>query len=219
MSFARIAFPLSLAMVTACGARSSRPPVSPSPSLPTSLPTETGVASWYGPGFNGRPTASGEIYDQAAMTAAHKTIPLGSRIRVTNLENDRVIEVRVNDRGPFVGTRVLDLSHAAADKLGFVRQGTARVRIEVLYSPRPIDSIRSQVALTLQLGSFTSRENADRLRMRVEKNFRDVTVVTARASGTTVYRVQLGEFTSRNAAEVEAGRVRRAGFDAFVVEK
>ncbi|MGB0749767.1 MAG: septal ring lytic transglycosylase RlpA family protein [Magnetospiraceae bacterium] len=91
---------------------------------------ETGIASWYGRDFHGRSTANGEIYDMHAMTAAHKTLPLPSIVRVTNLENGRSVEVRVNDRGPFAHGRIIDLSYKAAQVLGFVNQGTAKVRVQ-----------------------------------------------------------------------------------------
>lgn len=91
---------------------------------------ETGVASWYGPDFHGRPTANGETFDQHALSAAHTTLPLPSLVRVTNLENGRAMTLRVNDRGPFVDGRIIDVSRAAARELGFISQGTARVRVE-----------------------------------------------------------------------------------------
>ncbi len=91
-----------------------------------------GVASWYGPGFDGKQTASGEVFDTSKLTAAHRTLPFNTLLRVTNLENNRVVVVRVNDRGPFVGGRILDLSLAAAEKLDMVGSGTARVRLELL---------------------------------------------------------------------------------------
>ena len=93
---------------------------------------ETGIASWYGPGFHGRETANGEVYDQHAMTAAHRTLPMPSLVRVTNLENGRSVKVRVNDRGPYAHGRIIDLSKRAAELLGFVNQGTAKVRVQVL---------------------------------------------------------------------------------------
>jgi rare lipoprotein A len=94
--------------------------------------TQVGVASWYGPGFHGRLTASGERFDQQAMTAAHRKLPLGTRVKVTNLENDRFVIVEINDRGPYIRGRVLDLSKGAARSLGMVEDGLAEVRIEVL---------------------------------------------------------------------------------------
>ena len=93
---------------------------------------ETGIASWYGPGFHGKPTANGEAYDQNALTAAHRTLPMPSMVRVTNLDNGRSIKVRINDRGPFKNGRIIDLSLRAADLLGFHRQGTAKVRVEIV---------------------------------------------------------------------------------------
>ncbi len=93
---------------------------------------ETGIASWYGPGFDGNHTANGEIYDQDRLTAAHRTLPMPSMVRVTNLENGRSIKVRVNDRGPFAKNRIIDVSRKAARLLGFERKGTAKVRVEVL---------------------------------------------------------------------------------------
>ena len=93
-----------------------------------------GDASWYGPGFHGKKTASGEIYDQTKLTAAHKTLPLGSKARVTNLENGSTVEVQINDRGPFIEGRVIDLSKAAAWALGFIETGITPVRVEVVDS-------------------------------------------------------------------------------------
>jgi rare lipoprotein A len=92
-----------------------------------------GQASWYGPGFHGKKTASGEIFDQGRLTAAHKTLPLGTKAKVTNLKNGNTVEVEINDRGPYVGDRVIDLSRAAANALGFVESGLTLVRIEPLY--------------------------------------------------------------------------------------
>src|SRR5215831_6037536 len=99
---------------------------------------QLGVASWYGPGFHGNRTANGEIYDQYELTAAHRSLPLGTRVTVTNLSNGRAVEVRINDRGPYVGGRAIDLSYAAARTIGMIGPGTARVRIDILgRAPRP----------------------------------------------------------------------------------
>jgi rare lipoprotein A len=94
--------------------------------------TEVGMASWYGPGFAGRSTANGEVFDPSLLTAAHQTLPFDTRVRVTNLSNGRVIEVRINDRGPFKANRIIDLSRAAAEQIGLVGSGVGRVRIEVV---------------------------------------------------------------------------------------
>src|SRR6185369_6978060 len=98
---------------------------------------QLGVASWYGPGFHGNRTANGEIYDQYELTAAHPSLPLGTRAMVTNLSNGRAVEVRINDRGPFVGGRAIDLSYAAARTIGMIGPGTATVRIEILAAAQP----------------------------------------------------------------------------------
>jgi rare lipoprotein A len=201
------------ALLTACGGGSRR--ADPSPTRVT----ETGIASWYGPGFHGKPTASGETYDQNDLTAAHRTLPLGTRVRVTNLANDRRVTVRINDRGPFVGDRIIDLSRAAARELDMIGPGTARVRVEVLESPRPIDGVPAAPTYTVQLGSFAERSNAERLRDRARERFEGVELVTTRSEGRTLYRVLVGSFTDRAAADREFQRLVRAGFPALVVER
>src|SRR5438034_427009 len=115
-------------LLAGCAPMRTMPPAPP----PVIDGVQLGVASWYGPGFHGNRTANGEIYDQYELTAAHRTLPLGTRVMVTNLSNGRAVEVRINDRGPFVGGRAIDLSYAAACVLHVVGPGTARVRIEVL---------------------------------------------------------------------------------------
>jgi rare lipoprotein A len=101
-------------------------------SKPVTQHALNGTASWYGPGFHGKKTASGEIYDQHKLTAAHKTLPLGTKARVTNLDNGSTVEVEINDRGPFIPGRIIDLSRAAAGTLGFVQSGTAPVQVELI---------------------------------------------------------------------------------------
>jgi rare lipoprotein A (peptidoglycan hydrolase) len=122
-------------MVSGCASSLSRRPTQPLGSAPIPAHPHTqqfGIASWYGPGFHGQPTASGEIYNQNALTAAHPTLPLGTRVEVTNLANGKSVQVRINDRGPFVRGRTIDLSHGAAHKLGMVEPGVSRVRIKPL---------------------------------------------------------------------------------------
>lgn len=148
---------LAAALAAACGA--SRGPVDEPGSPVRPGWTQTGEASWYGPGFHGRTTASGDTYDQEAMTAAHRTLPLGARIRVTVPATGRTTELIVNDRGPFVEGRVLDVSRAAARRLGFLERGTARVRLEVLSLPAGCRLV--------QVGSFRSRSRAVRHRDRL----------------------------------------------------
>ncbi len=122
---------------------------------------EEGVASWYGDPFHGRLTASGEIYDMEGMTAAHRTLPFGTRVRVDNLDNGRSVELTVNDRGPFARGRVLDVSRRGAEILGMIGPGTARVRITVREVPRDCRDV--------QVGAFRERENAVALAERLRR--------------------------------------------------
>lgn len=152
--------------------------------------TQQGVASWYGPGFHGRPTASGETFDMEAMTAAHPSLPLGTRIRVTVLATGRRTDLRVNDRGPFRKGRILDVSRAAARRLGFLGRGTARVRVEVLSLPRD--------CWELQVGAFAREVNATALRDRL---LREGEPVRMEPGPEGLTRVIAGPYPSRAAAE------------------
>ena len=197
------------------------------PPAPVSVPapateraTQTGIASWYGPGFHGKPTASGVIYDQHELTAAHQTLPLGTRVMVMNLKNSASMELTINDRGPFAKNRILDLSYAAAQALGAVGPGTIPVRLEVIDGgPYRVQSIRNSLDYTLQLGSFSQLENAQQLRDRFAKNYADVIITPLQTSDTTYFRVQLGTFSNRAAAEEQARQVSQAGFPVIIVEK
>ncbi len=152
----------------ACAGRNRPPslgpgPASAEPAMASVNPgwSQTGLASWYGDQFDGRPTASGETFDMNALTAAHRTLPLGTWIDVTNLDNGRRAELRVNDRGPFVKGRVLDVSRAAARKLGFLVDGTARVRIVVSTPPRACREV--------QVGAYRDEGNARAMVSRLEE--------------------------------------------------
>ena len=120
----------------------------------TVQPAHIGEASWYGPGFQGKKTASGEIFDDSKLTAAHKTIPLGSKAKVTNLTNGKTVEVKINDRGPFIDGRMVDLSRAAAKALGMIDRGTARVQIDLLPD---INRERSENAPTMTIEESSRR--------------------------------------------------------------
>lgn len=187
---------------------------------------QKGVASWYGPDFHGKKTSNGETYDMHAMTAAHKTLPLGVFVRVENLETGESAVVRVNDRGPFVRGRIIDLSYAAAKRLGVVQHGTARVRIEALgyrssapdggetYSPADYD----RGTYTVQTGAFTVRANAERQAgsMKREHGFSDIR--QADLQGETFYRVYAGKYSSLRKAEEAKERFEKAGYPgSFVV--
>lgn len=123
-----------LAAVTALAGLLAASPTGQGPLFPDTVPEwiQQGRVSWYGPGFHGRRTANGEIFDTHDLTMAHRSLPMGTTVRVTNLENGRSVVLRVNDRGPYVGGRVADLSHAAAERLGFVDDGVVPARIELL---------------------------------------------------------------------------------------
>lgn len=145
---------------------------------------EIGVASWYGQPFHGRLTASGETYDMEKMTAAHRTLPFGTKVRVQNLVNQKSAEVRINDRGPFVKDRIIDLSHAAAQAIGM--QGIANVRLEVLSLP----PTRAADMFAVQLGAFAERTQAEQLLREMEKRYGTARLVFR--EGDQTWRVLVG---------------------------
>lgn len=170
---------------------------------------EEGIASWYGREFHGRRTASGEIYDMHALTAAHRTLPFGTLLEVYNLDNGRSVQVRVNDRGPFVKGRILDLSRAAAEELGMVTAGLARVRIAVLAWPQSLPGLR----YTVQVGAFEDPARAHTLQQDLKRTYPQTVV---RSDGIW-HRVQVGEFDDRRKAEDLRKRLSRLGFAAVIV--
>jgi rare lipoprotein A len=209
---------LALAGLSACAVPAGKVKL-PSASLPESRAAQTGIASWYGPGFHGQATASGAIYNQYDLTAAHQTLPLGSRVMVTNLNNGKSIDVLINDRGPFAKERIIDLSHAAAQSIDMIGPGTAPVRIEVIEAPHRIEAIRASLDYTLQLGSFAKLENAQRLRDRLRQSFSEIVIVPTPASNGPYYRVQLGTYSNRAAAEEKARQLAQNGYSVIIMEK
>ncbi len=207
---------LLLAFATSCSLPPSRVRV---PAPATGNLSQTGIASWYGPGFHGKATASGDVYNQNDLTAAHQTLPLGTRVMVTNLENGRSAEVTINDRGPFAKGRVIDLSYSAAQSIGMVGPGTALVRIDVIDSPIKLQTIRPALDYTLQLGSFTRLENAQQLRDRLVQSFADIVIAPQQIKDATYYRVQLGKFSNRSDAEQRAQQVSQAGYSVIIMEQ
>lgn len=176
--------------------------------------SETGVASWYGPNFHGKKTANGERYDMYQMTAAHRILPMQTRLMVQNLDNGRRAEVRVNDRGPFVNNRIIDLSYAAADYLGVVGPGTARVYLETVAGQK----LRYQGPFYVQYGAFAVAENASRLKARlIARGFAGTRVSVGELNGTTFWRVQIGAFSSLGEAEAVRVRLTRESPDCFVI--
>ncbi len=191
-----------------------------------SLPgAHEGLASWYGPGFHGAKTASGETYNQHDLTAAHRSLPLGTHARITNLDNRRSVTVRINDRGPYVDGRVLDLSYAAARALGMVGDGVCNVRIEPLVSDGEEIGV---VGLAVQVAAFADEGRARAFRDDVaafdELRGGSLTqpsenVYVASADGRSVFRVRVGPYTQRGEAERIAASLERRGLDAIVVEE
>ena len=190
---------------------------------------QEGLSSWYGKKFDGRPTASGEIFDMYGLSAAHRTLPLGTKVRVTNLDNDRSVVLTINDRGPFVRGRILDCSYGAAKDLGFVGQGLAPVRIEVLsggdekrhYTP-PSGQILAagstpekdilDGSFTVQVGAFHNPRNAIRLRDKLREGLGDAYVIRFH----DFYRVRVGHLPSEDAADVLLTRLNKLELDGFV---
>ncbi|MBN2233457.1 MAG: septal ring lytic transglycosylase RlpA family protein [Deltaproteobacteria bacterium] len=203
---------LLLSMFGACGRRAPLP-AAPQVS-PADFPPQEGIASWYGDEFHGRPTAAGDIYDMHALTAAHRELPLGSRVRVTNLENRKTVEVEVNDRGPFVRGRIIDLSYGAARRIEMVNEGTALVRIDLLSLPRAMTDRLYRV----QLGAFTVPERArDLARRAAAMTENQVDIVSGPCGRRRCYRVQTGRFATRDDAEALRQRLERKGCEGFVV--
>ena len=183
---------------------------------------ERGIASWYGPDFHGKMASNGEDYDMYTMTAAHKTLPLPCYVRVTNLENGRTAIVRVNDRGPFVDNRIIDLSFAAATRLGVVQKGTAPVEIAVVEpgdagvqvadpGPRPV---MGKPRLYLQTGAFAQRENAERMRQRLLlAQMGPVDIRTETAGDRPVHKVWVGPFADVTGLDAASARLHGIGIN------
>ncbi len=191
--------------------------------------TEKGLASWYGRDFHGRKTSNGETYNMHAMTAAHKTLPLGIHVKVKNLRNGKEAVVRLNDRGPFVKGRIIDLSYSAAKKVGIVGPGTAPVRIEVLGVPQT--DLKSQKAayqappptkkvagFAVQVAAFSAPENARYFVGRLKHQFGPASIQNVEVGGNRFYRVRVGSYPSLEAAEQARLHIQRNGFpNSFVV--
>jgi len=187
-------------------------------SVPKSDPSsvQTGLASWYGPNFHGKKTSSREVYNMYDMTAAHRILPFGTYVMVTNLNNGRSVKVEINDRGPFVKGRIIDLSYAAARVLGAVGPGVVPVKIEVLKDESPA---QSPLRFAVQVGSFINKNNARALQKKLQNTYRrDVYVSEFRTPTQTFYRVRI-KTPHREGAESITTHLNRAGYVAFVVEE
>ncbi|MEE8583932.1 MAG: septal ring lytic transglycosylase RlpA family protein [Acidobacteriota bacterium] len=210
---------LLLTAAVGCGRRSVPPPPS-SPSDPGAVPgrAESGIASWYGPGFHGKRTANGEVYDMNAQTAAHKTLPFGTWVRVRNLDNNKSTLVRINDRGPFIAGRIIDLSKKAARDIDLVVAGVARVRLTIAQPPRsggggsngsnPGGGSQSGIYL-VQVGAFRDRNRAQELKRQLGGRYGKVEIESANVNGQLYHRVQVGRLNSIQQARNLADRIHR----------
>ncbi len=181
-----------------------------SPPVASEFYTERGVASWYGEDFHEKPTATGEVYDMYALTAAHRTLPLGTWVEVIDLDTQRAVEVRINDRGPFVKNRIIDLSYGAALALGIVEQGTAHVEIRCSYTE---DTLREQLGYWVQLGAYHDGELAGGLALRLEQEYPNVRVL----SSDKYHHVRIGPFQTEPEATQLKELLLDKGETAFVV--
>jgi len=217
---------LILSFFAACGKNVPVASRSSVPSAQTTLPQSElqGLATYYAEPYHGQKTANGEVFDSyRELTAAHRTLPFNSVVKVTNQTNGREVDVRINDRGPFVEGRVIDLSWKAAQQIDMVRSGTAPVKLTVIKEgsgPRaavPASSSPSGAVLyTIQVGAFERQDTAEALQKRLERHYRDVMIQTF-STDRTFYRVRVGRVSDLPSAEKLIKQLREEKFDPFVV--
>ncbi len=176
---------------------------------------ETGIASWYGHPYHGRPAANGEIYDMEKMTAAHRTLPFDTWVHVVNLTNDKAVDVRITDRGPFVDGRIIDLSHAAAREIGMIGPGTADVRLEVMSMPENAPA----GLYAVQVGAFRNKDNAERERERMAAQYGTAKLVLKISGDMSLWRVLVGAEKTEEDADALRLRIRKDSHErnGFVV--
>lgn len=187
--------------------------VVPTSAAPKPTDTETGIASWYGYPYHGRHAADGEIYDMEKLTAAHRTLPFGTWVRVVNLRNEQAVEVRINDRGPFVDGRIIDLSRAAARAVDMLTAGIDAVRVEVIGVPKKV----IPDLFAVQVGAFQDRGNAERYLALMQSQYGSGRIVV-REGDPTLWRVLVGSEKTQESAHALAARVRQESAEraAFV---
>lgn len=179
---------------------------------------ETGKASWYGHPYHGRRAASGEVYDMSQMTAAHRTLPFGTWLAVENLLNHRTAEVRITDRGPFTGDRILDLSNAAARVLGAVEPGVIPARLRVIGLPGATRRTPGGT-FSVQVAAFTSENRATVLRGELARAWTGTYVQPAEVGGQRFYRVRVGRYATRPEAQGDAERLAVVGYNVIVMQE
>lgn len=216
--FPRLALMLLLVVVAACARRAPEPGTyvidgkAYRPLTTADNYSETGIASWYGDKFHGRKTSNGEVYDMFGRTCAHKTLPLGTKIRVVNLENGLEVNARVNDRGPFVDGRIVDLSYTLARELEMAEKGLARVRIDTLDG-----TSFDKGPFTWQMGAFAEKSNAERFAGELAKKFNPVRIMVVYRENRPLYRVQVGRYEDRRTALLALDRLGGLGEKPWMV--
>lgn len=180
---------------------------------------EIGIASWYGDPFHGKRTSSGETYDMHTISAAHKLLPLGSLVRVRNLHNNITLDMKINDRGPFIAGRIIDLSYAAAKQLGVVSPGTAKVEVIVLGTPAIQDNgDYFNGNFTVQVGAFSDVKNAQNLSQNLKKTYGYAQVIPFRRDNQMFYRVLVGKYSTIDQVQQYELALKERGFnDAFAI--
>jgi peptidoglycan lytic transglycosylase len=194
-------------------------PRAPAPGGAPIVQGEEGLASWYGHPFHGRSTSSGETYNMYDFTAAHRTLPFGTQVRVHDLENGQTVVVRINDRGPFIEGRIIDLSQVAAQAIHMVGPGTALVRLEILNANQVYGPGAAPGVFAVQVGAFRERGNAERLKQRIESRFGPVIIQSFDRGDGLFHRVRVGQESSEDAARALAIQLQQAGLatETFVV--
>ncbi len=180
---------------------------------------QTGEASWYGSKYHGRKTSSGERYNKNDMTAAHNTLPFGTKVKVTNIENNESVVLRINDRGPYVGDRIIDVSEVAAKKLDLHRQGVGTVKVEILELPGDYNP-QNAGFYTIQTGAYTSEKNAQMLSQKLKAFDKNLTVemMEDKSRGRKVLRIRAGRFENRKEAEAFNDLLKEEGLSGLVKE-
>ncbi len=178
----------------------------------TGILIETGVASWYGPNFNGKRTANGEIFNMRELTAAHRTLPFNSIVKVKNTFNNRSVIVRINDRGPFAKSRIIDLSREAATRIGMINDGSAEVELVLLKADRPIPEELETPHYSVQVGSYNAQKDAKKLSSTIA----DSRIVEAIVNDKVFFRVYVGLYTDISEAETKKDELKDQGINGFV---
>jgi len=209
-----LAYVLAAAAFSGCAHKKHLARTVPPPPVVAPGYTETGMASWYGHPYHGRPAADGEIYDMETLVAAHRTLPFNTWVRVVNLNCGKSVDVRIIDRGPFVDGRIIDLSHAAAKAIELIGPGVAPVRVEVIRAPETVPP----AAFAVQVGAFRDRNNAERLRARMAGLY-GLAQLVERADTPNLWRVLVGSVPTQDAAAALSARIQQETGErnAFVV--